>query len=175
MKIAYADPPYMGCSGYYPEHEEVDHKKLLEDLSWNYEGWALSCRSGSLAFLLNHYLVKDRVENGVVRVAAWVKPFASFKPNVNPAYAWEPVIFKPAREKRDRAERTVRDWVSANITIKKGLVGAKPTGFCYWLFELLGATPDDEFYDLYPGTGIVTKCWESWRNMKLCSQEVMEL
>jgi len=172
-RIAYADPPYLGCSGYYPEHEEVDHKKLLENLSWNYEGWALSCSTPSLGILLNHYLVEGRVQTGVVRVAAWVKPFASFKPNVNPGYAWEPVIFKPARETRDRKERTVRDWVAANITIKKGLVGAKPASFCYWLFELLGAQPNDEFYDLFTGTGIVTKCWQSWCEMK--QQKQLEL
>jgi hypothetical protein len=173
-RIAYADPPYLGCGYYYPERQEVDHNKLLEDLSWNYDGWALSCSTPSLAILLNHYLLKGRTENGVVRVAAWVKPFASFKPNVNPAYAWEPVIFKPARETRDRMERTIRDWVAANITIKKGLVGAKPPKFCYWLFDLLGANPDDEFYDLFPGTGVVTRCWASWRDMKRCSQKVME-
>ena len=169
-RIAYADPPYLGCSHYYPERQEVDHDKLLEDLSWNYDGWALSCSTPSLGILLNHYLLKDRVQNGVVRVAAWVKPFASFKPNVNPGYAWEPVIFKPAREKRNRTEQTIRDWVAVNITIKKGLVGAKPAKFCYWLFELLGAEADDEFIDLYPGTGIVSRCWESWVAARRCSQ-----
>lgn len=170
-RIAYADPPYLGCSSYYPEHQEVDHKALLEKLCWEYEYWALSCSSPSLGFLLNHYLLKDR---GVIRVAAWVKPFCSFKPNVNPGYAWEPIIYKP-REKRTRDVPTVRDWVAANITLRKGLVGAKPSRFCFWLFDLLGARIDDEFCDLYPGTGVVTKCWVSWVEQKKCSQSVMEL
>ena len=166
MKIAYADPPYMGCSYYYPEHEEVDHVKLIEDLQFgnpHYDGWALSCSTPSLRILLNHYLIGKSYDDGVIRLGAWVKPFCSFKPNVNPAYAWEPVIFKPARVKRDRKEKTVRDWVSANITLKKGVVGAKPPEFCGWLFELLGMNSDDEFYDLYPGTGIVSSSWEIWR------------
>ena len=176
MKIAYADPPYLGCSHFYPEHQEVDHDKLVEDLMWgdnHYDAWALSCSVPSLGTLLNHYLIKDSISNGVVRVGAWVKPFASFKPNVNPAYTWEPVIFKPARGRFNREMTTVRDWVSANITLKKGLVGAKPTEFCYWLFQILGARPEDEFYDLFPGTGIVTKCWNGW--CEINNQKQLEL
>ncbi len=153
MKIAYADPPYMGCSGYYPEHQEVDHAELLKNLVWNYDNWALSCISPSLGYLLNQPCIKD-----LVRVAAWVKPFASFKPNVNPAYAWEPVIFRIKKQRLTRKDKTIRDWVSANITLKKGLVGAKPPEFCFWLFDLLQLQPEDEFTDLYPGTGIVGKC-----------------
>ena len=163
MKVAYADPPYLGCSHFYPEHQEIDHNKLIEDLVWNYEIWALSCSSPSLGILLNHYLLKGRTKSGVVRVAAWVKPFCSFKPNVNPGYAWEPVIFSTKRTRFTREQPTIRDWVSANITLKRGMKGVKPIGFCYWLFELLGMQPEDDFVDLYPGTGAVTRAWEKWR------------
>ncbi len=85
------------------------------------------------------------------------------------------MIFKPAREKRDRKLRTVRDWVSVNITMKKGLVGAKPPQFCSWLFELLGLEEGDEFHDLFPGTGIVTKCWNEYQIMKSQKQTELEL
>jgi len=173
-RIAYADPPYLGCGHYYPEHQEVDHNELLGKLSWEYDYWALSCSSPSLGILLNQCLVRDRLQSGVIRIAAWVKPFASFKPNVNPGYAWEPIIYKP-REKRTRNEPTVRDWVAVNIAMKKGVIGAKPPKFCFWLFELLGAMPDDEFYDLFPGTGVVTKCWASWCEMKRFSQCPLKL
>jgi len=166
MKIAYADPPYWGYGNLYPEKTEVDHQKLILELE-TYDAWALSCYSNSLHILLPMCLPKTRI-------AAWVKPFAFFKLHVNPGYAWEPVLFFTGR-KRARSEKTVRDWVSANATFKKGLVGAKPAAFCYWLFELLGAREDDEFHDLYPGTGIVTKCWESYQEKLRCSQEVMEL
>lgn len=169
MKIAYADPPYLGCSHYYPEHQEVDHDKLIEDLCWNYDGWALSCSSPSLFELLKNTYLQER--HGVIRIAAWVKPFAVFKPNVNPSYAWEPVIFQPCKGRFNRTMPTVRDWVSSNITLKKGLVGAKPAQFCFWLFNLLGARSGDELYDLFPGTGIVTKCWESWQGNQ---QETMQ-
>jgi len=36
--------------------------------------------------------------------------------------------------------------------------------FCFWLFELLGAKPEDEFIDIFPGTGIVTDMWEVWKS-----------
>lgn len=165
MRVAYADPPYLGCSSYYPERQEVDHYGLIEDLMWNYDNWALSCSSPSLGYLLrNHYLVDDTGgSNGMVRIAAWVKPFAVFKPNVNPAYAWEPVIFRIKQQRRTRQDPTIRDWVSANITMGKGLVGAKPPEFCFWLFELLQVNLDDEFFDLYPGTGIVSKCLNEYK------------
>ncbi len=32
MKIAYADPPYIGLANYYSEKEEIDHEKLLLEL-----------------------------------------------------------------------------------------------------------------------------------------------
>jgi hypothetical protein len=91
---------------------------------------------------------------------AWVKPFAVFKPNVNPAYCWEPVLVKLGK-KRTREQPTVRDWVSESITLKKGLVGAKPVAFCQWILLVLNLQEGDTLDDLYPGTGIMTKVWES--------------
>lgn len=153
MRFAYADPPYVGQAKRHYDCPEVDHRELVDKLVSEYaDGWALSCSSPSLRQLL------PMCPEGV-RVGAWVKPFAIFKPNVNPAYAWEPVIYLGGR-KRDRKARTVRDWHSANITLRKGLVGAKPPSFCEWVFDLLGALPEDDLIDLYPGTGIVTRTWE---------------
>jgi len=163
-RIAYADPPYIGCGNLYPEKQEIDHEKLILELE-TYDAWALSCHSPSLRILLP-------MCSQNIRIGAWVKPFASFKPNVNPAYAWEPVLYKPLSRARDLA--TVRDWISASITLQKGIVGAKPPQFCFWLFELLGAREDDEFYDLFPGTGVVTRCWESWCEGKRYCQKAMD-
>jgi hypothetical protein len=157
MKVAYADPPYMGVAHRFPEKTEVDHRELIGRLTSEYDCWALSASSPSLFHIL------PMCPQGT-RIGAWVKPFCAFKANVNPAYAWEPVLFYGARMKRLRTEPTVRDWVSVCITLKKGVVGAKPPAFCFWLFNLLGMTAKDEFFDLYPGTGIVTECWKSWLN-----------
>ena len=59
--------------------------------------------------------------------------------------------------RRTRKQLTVRDWVSENITLKKGLTGAKPVGFCLWLLDVLNVEIGDELVDLFPGTGIVTE------------------
>lgn len=146
--MAYADPPYPGCASLYPEKSEVDHAELIARLVRDYpDGWALSTSSPALRAVL-------ALCPPGVRVAAWVKPFASFKPNVNPGYCWEPVIFTGGR-RGDRTRPTVRDFHSENITLKKGLVGAKPPGFAAWIAQLLGLMPGDELHDLYPGTGAV--------------------
>ena len=109
------------------------------------DGWALSTASTTLQYVLS-LCPPD------VRLGAWVKPFASFKPGVNPAYAWEPVIFHGGRKRTDRTELTVRDWISASITLQRGLVGAKPLEFNRWIRDLLGVQSGDELTDLYPGT-----------------------
>jgi hypothetical protein len=154
MRIAYADPPYIGCAHRYHEKKEVNHQDLIRELA-GFDGWALSLTSTSLGQVLS------MCPNGV-RVMAWVKPFCAFKKNVNPAYAWEPVIVSPAR--KPKSTITVRDWIAESITLRKGLIGAKPDAFCYWLFDVLGLLPEDEFMDLFPGTGRVKRAWEAWRS-----------
>ncbi len=156
MKFAYADPPYPGQAKRHYASREIDHIELVNLLATDYpDGWALSTSSPALRFILP-LCPPD------VRVMAWVKPFASFKPGVNPAYAWEPVIVRGGRPRR-RTEETVRDWMSANITLKKGTHGAKPLSFCLWLFSVLNMCPDDQLDDLYPGSGAVTEAWNIWK------------
>jgi hypothetical protein len=45
MRIAYADPPYIGCAHLYSEHPdfagEVDHVALIERLESEFDGWVL--------------------------------------------------------------------------------------------------------------------------------------
>ncbi|WP_170285519.1 hypothetical protein [Microbacterium rhizomatis] len=40
------------------------------------------------------------------------------------------------------------------------MIGAKPAEFCRWVFDLLGAEPQDEFSDLFAGSGGVARAWE---------------
>lgn len=167
MRVAYADPPYLGCCHFYGHDHGDDglcwndvetHRRLIDRLG-EYDAWAMSLTSTTLREILP-LCPED------VRVMSWVKPFASFKPGVGVAYAWEPVIVRGGR-KRTREQPTVRDWCSCNITLKKGLVGAKPVAFCHWLFEVLNMEPGDEFVDLFPGTGGVQQAWDTWR-AQLC-------
>jgi|TARA_Y100000310_G_scaffold254953_1_gene262171 hypothetical protein len=158
LNIAYADPPYIGQAEKHYSHDpncaEVDHKELVEKMCDCYDGWALSLSSPTLPEILPYCPPK-------IRIGAWVKPFCAFKKNVNPAYAWEPVIFWGGR-RRTAEQRTVRDYVREPITMKKGLTGVKPEGFCFWVFLSLGMAPDDVLHDLYPGTGAVGRAWDAY-------------
>jgi hypothetical protein len=176
VKFAYADPPYLGLAkAFYgdrhPDAADYDrietHAALIRRLCDEYaDGWAMSLHSPSLRHILP--LCPDDV-----RVMSWVKPFASFKPGVGVAYAWEPVIVHGGR-KRTRDQGTVRDWVAANIAMQRGFPGAKPRKFCAWVFEVLNAQPGDTLDDLFPGSGAVSLAWEqfmhgcdSWRELPL--------
>lgn len=171
MRFAFADPPYIGQAKKHYAKEaaaagrvasEVDHELLVWDLC-GFDAWALSCSTPSLEEIL--HICRKVVGPNQVRPCSWVKPFASFKPGVNPAFAWEPIIVYGGR-KLGREVPTVRDWVSANITLQKGTSGAKPLDFSFWLFEFVGLTPEDEFVDLFPGSGAVTRAWDQWKNQE---------
>ena len=163
MRFAYADPPYLGQSvkhyGGHPEAAAFDdpetHRALIERLCTDYDGFALSLSVPSLRTIWA--MCPDDV-----RLCAWVKPFAAFKKNVTLAYAWEPVIIRPLR-RPSTDEPTVRDWISAPITLQQGTHGAKPAAFCRWLFDFAGLERDDDFDDLFAGSGAVGRAWERWR------------
>jgi hypothetical protein len=169
VKLAYADPPYPGQSfRHYRNHPdyagEVDHVELFQRLDREYDGWLLHTSSTALESLLHmtaHYGI------GPFRVMAWTKTFAAFKRNVSVAYAWEPVLVKAARKPEVTGRMVMRDWISEPITLRRGLTGAKPERVCHWGFEMLGAQPDDEIHDLYPGSGAVSRAWDTWRQQLL--------
>ncbi len=161
MKFAYADPPYIGQARRHYDCPEVDHKLLIVRLCDEYpDGWALSASSPTLREILN-LCPND------VRIAAWVKSFCAFKRGVRPAYAWEPVIFRGGRNPvngykaaippKDGKQVTPKDFIIAPITLKKGLVGAKPETVCRWILDLLNVQPGDVVDDIFPGTGIMTR------------------
>jgi DNA modification methylase len=52
-------------------------------------------------------------------------------------------------------QTTPKDFHVASITLKKGLVGAKPESVCRWILDLLNVQSGDTVIDLYPGTGIM--------------------
>ncbi|GEC15829.1 hypothetical protein [Nitrobacter winogradskyi] len=163
MKIAYADPPYIGCAHLYRDHPdyagEVDHVRLIERLERDYDGWILHAAATprSIATLA------PLVEQTGARWMAWVKGFAAFKRNIPVAWAWEPVIVKAARKPVVSKRLVMRDWILESITLRRGLTGAKPEAVCHWAFEVVAARPDDMLDDLFPGSGAVTDAWRTWR------------
>lgn len=165
LRLGYADPPYLGCCGLYDHHHPdglcwddlTTHEALFARLEESYDGWVVHASSPSLPLLL------PLVPAGA-RIMAWVKPFAAFKRNVPVAYAWEPVIVKAARKPVVSGRvKPLRDWLAESITLKKGLTGAKPEKVCRWMFECLGAQPQDDLVDLYTGTGAVSAAWSGWQ------------
>ena len=168
MKFAYADPPYIGQAKRHYSHDplcaEVDHAELIERLCREFpDGWALSASSSSLNQIIP-ILPKG------FRIAVWCKSFCAFKRNVRPCYAWEPIIFYGGRNpmnghramipERNGKQLTPKDFIVEPITLKKGLVGAKPEKVCRWILDLLNAQAGDEVVDLYPGTGIMGRVAE---------------
>lgn len=167
MRVGYADPPYPRQAERHYGESEVDHAELLKHLDESYDGWLLHTSSTALEHVLH---ITAEYGIGPFRIMAWVKPFAAFKRNVSVAYAWEPVLVKACRKptvsKRTlvRGEPIVfRDVCAESITLKKGVVGAKPENVCRWAFEMLGLEPADHLVDLYPGSGAVTAAWNAWR------------
>jgi hypothetical protein len=165
VKAAYADPPYLGCAEKHYGHlheaaadydDPATHKALIERLSDENDCWALSMATTNLYTLLP-WCGSD------ARVGAWIKPFASFKANVTRAFAWEPVVYRFHRP-RTRQQDTWRDFVIEPITLKRGFTGAKPDRVCFWIFEGLNLMEGDEFSDLFPGSGAVTRAYDKWRN-----------
>lgn len=170
LKLAYADPPYLGCCGLYDHHHEEPwgcwddvevHKRLIAHLCDEYpDGWALSASSSSLQRLLP-LCPED------VRIAAWAKSFCAFKRGVRPCYSWEPVIFRGGRNPsngyphrppaKGGKQTTPKDHIVAPITLKKGLTGAKPLAVCSWVLDLLNVQETDTVDDLFPGTGIMAE------------------
>lgn len=163
-RLAYADPPYPGQSkrlyGSHPDFKgEVDHVQLLERLQ-RYDGWALSTSNRSLQMLLG-------ICPSHVRVAAWCNPNSQPFSVRTVTHSWEPVVYLPARTKVERAH--VRDYlVVSNADGFVGrdkehkIIGQKPRAFLRWVFDLLGAEPEDQLDDLFPGSGAVGREWLAW-------------
>lgn len=159
--VGYADPPYPGLAKKYygdrPDYAgEVDHRKLIFDLvSW-YDGWALSTSWAALREVLP--LCPENVH-----VCAWVKPIGVSSKTKGLHCTWEALIVKPCRELTPGK----RDFLIAQPAKGGGsLMGRKPIKFCAFLFEAIGALPGDHFDDIYPGSGIVSKCWREFCRQK---------
>ena len=167
MNLGYADPPYFGCGKLYAEHhpdagdwdEPHTHLDLVERLESEFDGWVLHMSATPASIALYAPLV---AKTGA-RWCSWVKGFAAFKRNVSVAYAWEPVIIKPCRKPVVSKRLVMRDWIQESITLRRGLTGAKPEAVVHWGLELLGARPDDDLHDLFPGTGAVERAWRTWQ------------
>ena len=164
MRFAYADPPYPGNSFLYKDHPdyagEVDHKELLSRLA-GYDGWALSTSARALPEIISQAVVSCL--GMTIRVACWVRGVRQTSSRY-PLNAWEPVVFAGGRRlvRCDQLADVLTYSARPRTTDPARVIGAKPSAFCFWMFDLLGALPGDQFDDLYPGSGGVMRAWECY-------------
>lgn len=164
-RMGYADPPYPGQSkrlyGDHPDYAgEVNHAELVADLLARFpDGWALSTSAKALPSVLR--LCPDRV-----LVCAWLKRATSPPMGDNRMYSWEPVVLcdtpNPLSPTRMHCEANT-DQYTFRAKRDGYVVGAKPWGFCVWLFDAMGLSRSDELVDLFPGSGAVGESWLKWR------------
>ncbi|HUR25970.1 MAG TPA: hypothetical protein VM327_08170, partial [Candidatus Thermoplasmatota archaeon] len=165
MRFAYADPPYIGKAHLYADQPtyagEVDHRALIVSLedrrhAGELAGWALSCSTESLPFLLS--LIPR------ARICTWVKPLPVQDTTTGILTRTEHVLVVGGRPTRPG----IPNFLMAAPARGGGsdLIGRKPVAFSAWLFRLLGMVPGDTLEDLFPGTGQVGR---SWATLAQCS------
>ena len=182
MKLAIADPPYLGRAvrwygeggcGYgngvnqadnHPEAYLWDipetHKQLVRDLERDFDGWAIAMSVHSLSTYLD--VVETDSRNGI-RVCVWHKTAAVTSGN-RVTNNWEPVLVKmPAGRKgwKSGASRT-SDVMTCN-PLRSGFVGSKPAEWTHWVLDLMGYMEGDEVVDLFNGSGAVANALKQMR------------
>lgn len=163
MRFAYADPPYLGQSkkhyGNHPDFAgEVDHFDLINRLCKHWDGWALSLSVKSLQEVLG------QCPEDVITLA-WFKPIAPPLGD-HRRYNWEPVIVRPLRRYGPGYAPLACIASPPQFTFRERpaehVIGEKPESFVHWMLASAGVTKDDDFSDLYPGSGAVTRAWETY-------------
>jgi hypothetical protein len=181
MKFAYADPPYLGRGEYYRAHhpdamswnDPETHRALIQRLQDEFpDGWVMSLSEPSLRIILPMCPAE-------ARVGAWMTDRARFAGKAVPVRKhFEPVIFMGGRPYDETGNRAADFIVTkqepmpagqpryimrkADIRAGKTFVGRKPRAFARWVFALLGLREDDEFVDLFPGSGAVSVEHAAW-------------
>jgi len=175
MKLAIADPPYLGravrwygaggCGdGYgkgqadnHPEAHIWDkpetHQEMVRHLETNYDGWVIALSVHSLSTYLE--VIKTDSRNGI-RVMSWVKPSAVTSGS-RITNTWEPVIVRvPASRKGWNSGERMTDTLICP-PMRSGFVGAKPEAWTHWVLDAMGYVAGDEVIDLFNGSGAVSK------------------
>lgn len=147
MKLAYADPPYLGAArryrDFHPDWKAWDnidsHDELIRILNKEYDRWALSCSQQTLKriFLL---LPAD------VTIGAWIKKPVASRSRIS---TWEPVIFHP------RPRGKWRDSLVDYSFEATKMPGVKTVPFAKWVLDGLGLEDGDTFTDVFPGSSIM--------------------
>lgn len=141
---------------FHPDASEWDqperHRKLLDELAQNYDGWAIATTPDGLAFY--HPLPIG------CELLAWVKP-RSAPGGSRLRGTWEAVIvFIPPSRRNGRGIVPTHLICSPRAI---GFAGSKPTEWTHWVLNALGYDPaQDTVDDLFPGSGSVTTAIEAF-------------
>jgi hypothetical protein len=95
-----------------------------------------------------------------VRLGSWYRYGRPTRAR-RPRPSWEAVLYVTARDAPwlDAGEDGLVYGVAPRTTDPRRVIGAKPPPFAYWMFGLLGALPGDDFHDLFPGSGGISRAW----------------
>jgi hypothetical protein len=176
MRLAIADPPYLGRADRYygngrgylkngggkpdfhPEAAAWDdpakHVELIRELIRDYDGFALAGNIESLPFYMAELGDRIKMDGGGARIGVW------HRPNAVPSGSrikgtWEPCVFYIPEGRRGRAYgMAVDDTLSAPPP--GTFVGSKPGAWTRWVLAMMGYDPaTDEVVDLFAGSGAV--------------------
>lgn len=125
----------------------TEHRKLIEHLTAEYDGWAIATTPDGLGAYQPLPISAD--------IMVWHRPTA-LPGGGRLIRRWEPVIVFIPEERRGRGGLRVADVLTCNAP-REGFVGAKPPAWTRWVLDALGYDPDtDELVDLFPGSGAVS-------------------
>lgn len=179
MRLAIADPPYLGRAAlwyggkgrsrqgaagrargrgasdaeYHADAAYWDrpdaHRDLIIALGTDYDGWALAASGKTIDLILPFACQLE------ARMAIWHVTNA-IPDGARVRNAWEAVIYKvPATRRAVGTGIRVPDMLSAPHPVS-GFVGSKPRAWTNWVLDLLGYDPDtDTVDDLFPGSGAI--------------------
>lgn len=167
--LVYADPPYAGCRFRYARRHgnrqwgRNARADFLRELIARMEALrdpdgicAVSIGSPELRLL--HLFPSD------THVAAWVKPYAQYRPGVWPCYAWEPVVLwgRKVNREEQRLAKTPHDWL--NVAPAKPKKGGhetpKPMSFADWVLRITLGPRRGRVLELFAGTCPVARAAE---------------
>lgn len=176
MKLAIADPPYLGRADRWygkgrgsgrvtngsgrparkPDfHRDAahwdnpaSHVALIGQLHAEYDGWALAAHASSVRVLLNAAPTE-------AALAIWGKPNA-MPGGSRVMNSWEPVLFcVPAARRGRNPGLQTRDFLVSPVR-PSGFLGSKPPEWTRWVLDMLGYESTDTVDDLFPGSGAVS-------------------
>lgn len=127
--------------------DEARHRRLLEELLEQYDGWAIATTPDGLRCY--HPLPVP------ARIMVWHRPNAQAGSN-RLASKWEAVIlYTPEGRRAVRGPLQVSDVLKATVRYT-GFPGAKPPEWTRWVLDAMGYDADiDTVDDLFPGSGAV--------------------